>query len=245
MAEARHLEKAPITEALVDIRVKLPPTIDLSTLDSIHALFAKEYPEKRERIKMEGEFDFKAKEFSRKTSVVDGYLCFSADKKQAVQIRLDGFTFSRLKPYESWGSLRKEAFRLWQLYVQYASPELITRVALRYINRLEVPLPIRDFSEYLTAPPTVPQNLPQEWISFLTRNVILDQSLDAVAIITQSLDPIGTAQVAPILLDIDVFKEGQFAVDGIEAWRTTDNLREFKNRIFFGSVTEKALEAYQ
>ena len=244
MVAPRHLDKAPITEALVDIRVKLRSDIDLSTLESIYALFAKEYPEKRERVWFESKFDIKTKE-SETTSVIDGYLCTSSDKKQVVQVRLDGFSFSRLKQYETWEDLRKEAHRLWQLYIRLASPELITRVALRYINRLEIPLPIRDFGDYLTAPPTIPQNLPQGLTSFLTRNVIREPSLDFVAIISQSLEPVGASSVVPVILDIDVFKEVQYNVGAKEIWETIDQLREFKNKLFFESITGKIVELYK
>ena len=34
--EFPHLERAPITEALIDIRVDLPSTVDLDTLQSFH-----------------------------------------------------------------------------------------------------------------------------------------------------------------------------------------------------------------
>ncbi|MFQ5779360.1 MAG: TIGR04255 family protein [Nitrospiria bacterium] len=244
MVGHRHLDKAPITEALVDIRVKLRPDIDLSTLESTYALFASEYPEKRKRIRVESKGDFKTRK-SETTSVVDGYLCTSSEKKQVVQVRLDGFTFSRLKPYTTWEDLRKEALRLWQLYIRLVSPELITRVALRYINRLEIPLPIRDFGDYLTAPPTIPQNLPQELTSFLTRNVIRERSLNFVAIISQSLEPVGASNVVPVILDIDVFKEVQYNVGTKEIWETIDQLREFKNKIFFESITDKIVELYK
>lgn len=244
MVAPRHLDKAPITEALVDIRVKLGPETDLSTLESVYALFAKEYPEKRERICVESKFDFKTKE-SQTTSVVDGYLCTSSDAKQVVQVRLEGFTFSRLKPYETWEDLRKEAHRLWQSYIRLASPELITRVALRYINRIEIALPVLDFGDYLTAPPAIPQNLPQGLTSFLTRNVIREPSLDFMAIISQSLEPVGASSVVPVILDIDVFKEVPYHVGAKEIWETIDQLREFKNKLFFESITDKIVELYK
>lgn len=241
MVAPRHLEKAPITEALVDIRVKLRPDADFSTLESTYVSFAKEYPEKRERIRAESKFDIKTRTFET-ASDVDGYLCTSSDKKQVVQVRLDGFSFSRLKPYVTWEDLHSEADRLWQLYVRHVSPELVTRVALRYINRLEIPLPMRDFSDYLTAPPIVPQNLPQGLISFLTRNVIRAPSLDFTAIISQSLEPVGVSSVAPVLLDIDVSREAQYSVNAKEIWETIDQMRELKNKIFFESITEKTVE---
>ena len=40
---------------------------------------------------------------------VDGYVFTSADGKQVVQYRLDGFTFSRLRPYTRWEEVFAEA----------------------------------------------------------------------------------------------------------------------------------------
>jgi uncharacterized protein (TIGR04255 family) len=241
MVTPRHLDKAPITEALVDVRVKLRSDIDLSSLQQVADLTSSGYPEKQERIRVESKVDSKTKK-PETTFDVDGYLCTSLDKKQVVQFRLDGFTFSRLRPYQTWEDLCQEAHRLWQLYVQATSPELVTRVALRYINRLDIPLPLRDFGDYLTAPPIIPQDLPRGLISFLTRNVIRDPSLNLMAIISQSLEPVGAADVAPVVLDIDVFKEVQYNVGEKVIWETLDQLREFKNNIFFKSITEKIVE---
>jgi len=33
-----------------------------------------------------------------------GSVFFSVDRKQIVQLRCDGFTFSRLAPYDNWGN---------------------------------------------------------------------------------------------------------------------------------------------
>lgn len=243
MVAPRHLTNAPITEALIDIRVKLPSNVDLSTLASVHTSFASGYPEKRDRVRTETKIDLKTMKTDT-TSAVDGYLFTSSDGKQVVQNRLDGFTFSRLKPYESWDKLREEAYRLWQTYRDSCRPELITRVALRYINRLDIPTPIQDFGDYFTAPPIVPHSLPQELISFLTRNVVHEDAHGFVAIISQSLESGSSSKIATIILDVDVFKEAQFDPKAMDAWEAIDQLREFKNKIFFESVTEKTLEPY-
>ena len=81
MARNRNLKTAPITEALIDIRVKLPSELGLPKLDFIHSFFEKEYPIKKERIKIEGKFDAKTKESST-TSITDGFLCSSGDNTQ-------------------------------------------------------------------------------------------------------------------------------------------------------------------
>lgn len=246
MEEYQVLKKAPITEALIDIRVKLQPEIDVKDIDSIHEPIKKEYPEKQDQRMSQIQFELKAGEDLVKpvSTKIIGYRYISSDKKQIFQARLDGFTFSRLHPYTNWEELRNEAHRLWLLYKEITRPDLITRVALRYINNLNISLPMRDFSDYLTAPPVVPEGLPQGVSSFLTRIVIHEPSIGANAIITQALEPV-VGEVAPVILDIDVFKLRPEGMEEKEAWDAIEKLRHFKNQIFFKSITHKLKEMYE
>ncbi len=105
-------------------------------------------------------------------------------------------------------------------------------------------MPIRDFGDYLTAPPLVPEGLPQGVSSFLTRVVIHEPSVGANAIIIQALEQVST-DVAPVILDIDVFKLQPEGVEEKEAWDIIEKLRHFKNQIFFQSITDKLKEMYK
>lgn len=239
------LKKAPITEALIDIRVKLPSDFDVKNLSSIYESIKDQYPEKQERVKSKVKFEPQAEEQVKASIfVIDGYRYVSSDKKQIMQARRDGFTFSRLHPYIKWEELRDEAYRLWLLYKDITSPEFITRVAVRYINNLNIPMPIKDFDDYLTAPPTVPEGLPQGVSSFLTRTVIHEPSFGANAIITQVLEQLGT-DVAPVILDIDVFKLESKGIVEKDAWEIIEKLRHFKNKVFFSSITDNLKEMYK
>lgn len=243
MATVRHLNNAPIKEALIDIRVKLPQDIELQVLGSLHSRIAKDYPKRDERIKMEAKFDGKTGDVT-KTVSVDGYLHRSLDGLNVVQFRRDGFTFSRLQPYQRWENLSEEANRLWRIYQDHTNPETITRVALRYINHITIPFPIRDLIDYFTSPPTVSEKLPQKLHSFLNRVVFPDPSSKAIAIVTQSHEFQGSTEAATIILDIDVFRDVTITVDNRKIWDIIASLRELKNKIFFESVTEKTLEFF-
>lgn len=239
------LAKAPITEALIDIRIRVRDDLKIDQLYSICESISKEYPNKKERYQLEEKLEFKKGEtpISTAAEIVDGYLFISADEKQIFQARLDGFTFNRLKPYETWERFRDEAYRLWHKYKEVTSPEII-RVALRYINKMELPLPITDFSDYLTAAPIVPAGLPQGVTSFLSRVFIHEPEISATGIITQAFERIINPDIIPIILDIDVFKEKPEGMSEEEAWQIFEKLRNFKNKIFFKSITEKAKELF-
>ncbi|MEW6416656.1 MAG: TIGR04255 family protein [Nitrospirota bacterium] len=245
MVEYSVLSKAPIIEALIDIRIKVKEDLSVEQFNSIYDSISGQYPDKKERHKWEGKLGFKRGEtpISTSTETIDGYIFTSVDKSQILQTRLDGFTFSRLKPYETWEHLRNEAHGLWRKYKEVTSPE-ITRVALRYINKMEIPLPIMDFSDYLTAAPTVPDGLPQGVSSFLTRIVIHEPKIDATAIITQAFEQIVNPNILPLILDIDVFKQKSEGISEKETWEILEKLRHFKNEIFFKSITEKAKELF-
>ena len=245
MEKYQILSKAPITEALIDIRVKLSLELDVRQIDSIYESIRNEYPQKQEQRISQVQVEQKpGEDIVRSSSKINGYRYISSDKKQIVQARLDGFTLSRLYPYVTWEELRSEAHRLWLLYKKVTSPDLIIRVALRYINNLNIPMPIRDFSDFLTAPPIVPEGLPQGVSSFLTRVVMHEPSIGANAIITQALEQIAT-DVAPIILDIDVFRLQPEGIEEKDAWDTIEKLRHFKNQIFFQSITDKLKEMYK
>ncbi len=118
---------------------------------------------------------------------------------------------------------------------------------MRSINKFDIPLfpqPMLDFNEYLTAAPIVPEGLPQGVNSFLTRVVIHDPGSDATAIITQAFEQIVDPKFLPIILDIDVFQQKEVISEEV-AWQALEELRHFKNKIFFASITEKAKELFR
>ena len=101
-----------------------------------------------------------------------------------------------------------------------------------------------DFNEYLISSPTVPRSLSQEISSFLTRVVIPEKSIEALAIVSQSFERTINNKV-PIILDVDVFKNKEYETDEKYAWDDIEKLRNLKNRIFFGFITEKTKELYK
>jgi uncharacterized protein (TIGR04255 family) len=150
-----------------------------------------------------------------------------------------------LKPYDKWETLRDEARELWQHYVQIASPESVTRVALRYINRIEIPLPIRDFKDYILTTPEIAPDLPQGLGSFFMRLVIPDPKAQAVAVVTQTVESVDeSSNRLPLIFDIDVFRMAAFGVQDEALWEMCEQLHDLKNEIFFKSITPKAKELF-
>ena len=241
-ATPRHLSRAPITEAVIDIRLTLPKEArTLAYLAGLDKEFGGLYTDRKDIKEFQYKVQFDHPELDEKTSTQLGFRYTNTDNTQVIQATINGFTFSRLHPYEDWERLKQEAKRTWAIYSDHVRPETITRVAVRYINRLVLPGSIVDLDQYLRYVAKVPKVLPQVLGGYFSRIVVPDQQGQRTAIITQ-LSPPNPAEVASIL-DIDVFIERLFSDDN-EVWGTIDQLREFKNRIFFDCITEKTAKLF-
>ncbi len=248
MANRRHLKNAPISEALIDIQFEPHVTLDALGVfaEAVKSNFARQTKIWQQSFGVEF-----AQEGDSKTSsdqVVIGTRFDSDEQKYVVQAKVNGFTFSKLAPYTDWEEINSVAKKVWDEFLQIAKPVNVTRVAVRYINALSIPLPIGDFSEYFTASPQVPAPLPQGISAFLQRVVMIDPKTGSVAAVTQALEePLaGTVSSAvTIFLDIDCFQARQIAPNDDELWVTIGVLRDFKNAIFFEHITEKTAELFE
>ncbi|HEC43758.1 MAG TPA: TIGR04255 family protein [Bacteroides sp.] len=236
------LENAPIVEALLDIQVQLPEGKDLNALHKVFDVVKDKYPTEKKRFAFSGKIEFKAQETQAKSSIsetqVDGYLFYSEDKTKVFQARLSGFTFNKHKPYKSWNALKKEAKELWTLYKKIAEPLTINRIALRYINKIPLKIPFTPTS-YFTTLPYLAKGLDYDMNNLFSQISIMNNQLNARATITEAVE-LTNSDTALFLFDIDVFQQGDFAES--EIWKNFESLRDFKNEIFFKSITAKTLK---
>jgi uncharacterized protein (TIGR04255 family) len=239
--------KAPITEAIIDIQVKAAESASLSDLEKLQDREGGAYPDRKALMAASVIVDPEAAEFKAEANRVErGWAFMGADRRYGWQARLDGFSLSRLKPYEKWQPFRTEAERLWNLTRAVLQPIEITRVAVRYINRLELPLPIEDFKNYLRTVPEVSPDLPQALTSFFLQVQFPIEDIAGLATVSQTILPPSSAEAAlttvAVLLDIDVFRMGSMPLDDAEMWALFEKLRKHKNEIFEGCITDRTRE---
>ena len=249
MTATIHLNNAPIVEALIDFRVKHVPGLDLEKLSVVAKALKRRYPINKEIRHVQAQFRIGGGDGPAQTTTqtVVGQRFESSDARFVLQISLDGFTLSRLNPYDTWESLVAEAKSCWKSYAKVMASTVVTRVAARYINRLEIPLSeLGQFEDFLTGGPQVPKNVPQQVSEFLSRVVVHEPETGASMIITQALEPINTANdTVPVIIDIDVSKQAEFELASKEYWKLLEKFRVLKNEAFFGSLTPKALEFFK
>ncbi len=240
-----HLRKSPITEALIDINVTPGSGVNAKTLELLHEKIRADFPTKRTMSRFQVSFGQKEGDLGAATNFdAVGYSFFSQDERQVVQYRLNGFTFSRLKPYETWEKLRDTARKLWQIYCEGCKIESLNRLALRYVDLLEIPvgLPISDF---IKNPPKAIKGGPSNLTAFLNQQRLLEPSTGVETLLTLSLAPPPNAVKLPLIIDTEIFKFFSSPLSEKDLWGLLEKFRVLKNNIFFGIITEKAVEEYR
>lgn len=247
MAQRVKLSNPPITEALIDIRVKLSNEFDIEIFDDLNKNHLIDYPIKEKQneyftdVKLENN---KKPLLSKMSEGLRGFFYKSEDKKMIVQFRRDGFTFNQLPPYDDWESLTNKAKKCWEIYSEISRPIKITRLATRFINHIKLPLPIYDFAEYMTSPPQNPYN--NDPINgYLNRIQLVDIQNEISSNITQTLEKGTEKGEITLLLDIDTYIRKDISPHDVVIWDHFKKLQIKKNDIFFSSLTEKTINLHK
>lgn len=238
MQKSKHYSNAPLTEAIIDLKVSLPDSVNIDTLASIHPYIKELFPtiEEIHRGEITLQSDLEAPINAIKQ--VYGFLFRSEDKLKIFQATLKEFTFNRLKPYTTWEELHDDARYMWEVYRNVARPETVTRVAVRFVNRFELPGSTVDLKEYLRIFPELTSDLPQNKIGNFFMQLQVPQE-DCQLIISEAIVPPTNPHTLSVILDFDLFGEQIWKSDDDKIWQYLEKLRQLKNVIFEASITDR------
>jgi uncharacterized protein (TIGR04255 family) len=199
--------------AIVDIQCALSPSLNRGAFHSAaQKVFADQYPEFRTAYVHEQNFTFglgKAPQAATRQTV-RGYQSLTRDKKQIVQSRFDGFSFNRLAPYTTLDDYLPEIARCWALYCGFAAPVVVRRIALRYINRVALPLDAKgrvDVTNFIRTGPVLPQpnDMGLMLTGFLQHHQMTEVETGNMATVVLAAQPPEEKQLS-VILDIDAYR---------------------------------------
>ena len=245
-----HLNNAPVVEAVIDLRTRLAKPVGPAEFKAFRERQQSKYLKAQhiQLVKADFRLETDAPKGDEMSRQVVGVRLDDADGHWAIQAKSDGLTVSRLAPYSSWDDLVATVRALWGDYVELFAPEMVTRLGVRYINLLPVPVdkPI-DLDSMLTAGPRIPKDLPQEMTEFMTRLVLPIPQNGIVLTVVQAPGAAASGSnsgSAGVILDIDAACDQSYALDRPAMWEKLEQLRDAKNMAFFGSVTRETWETF-
>jgi uncharacterized protein (TIGR04255 family) len=255
MAEQRGpYKKAPITEAVIDLRVALPEGTRVEALRDLHSRLSKVYNAPQELYEGVAQIELGGPSpITRAARSLRGYRFDRAVPERVMTAKLDGFSYSALAPYDRWETFRSEAKELWELYRDSYHPAHVTRVAVRYINRINVPLRSADskgalqLEDYFRTYPQIAEGLAHNTMAgFIMQVQVPQPDLESTLMLNQAVVPPPDPEVVlSVVLDLDLFREVQWDPndDGL-VWSFFDKLRERKNQAFEASITDNTRKLF-
>ena len=247
MTERTHYSNAPITEAIIDMRVIQAQGFSIDDLAAIQEVEADRYPNRQSEVIYSGRMYIEEAEGPLQTESAHqqtGFRLVSQDKRETFIARLDGFVYSIQAPYDRWETFRDEARRLWGSYLSVSDAVGVTRAAVRYINQLNFPGAEVEMKDYLRTVPEVSPDFPHGGLAgFFMQLQIPQPDLECMLILNEAPTQAPNPETTSILLDFDLFRERfdrPWKVDeNNEVWEFMERLHQRKNEVFEASITEK------
>jgi uncharacterized protein (TIGR04255 family) len=244
-----QLGQAPIIEAVLDIDCALPPSLKLEEMETpARDVFRANYPKFRKQLLLQHSI----KQAAEGPAEVSGSKALQAfqfltdDEKQLIQIRNSGFSFNRLEPYSSLDDYIPEIQKQWEAYRSLVAPVRVRRIALRFINRLLLPVDGGNLklSDHLRQAPQIPEETRLSLTGFLHQHQAMEEGTgNQVAIILAS-QPVEDDSL-PVILDITASRDCRLDPQDWEEISTViSSLRVLKNQVFRQSLTEPCLSRY-
>jgi uncharacterized protein (TIGR04255 family) len=242
MAQPGRYSKPPLVEALLDFQVELPASFAVESLEQCHDKLRADYPTSHPLKKAFGKFEFGDEVTASASSHPMGYRFTSADGLQLFQARPDGFTHNRMAPYLGWEPFRTEARRLWTVYREVAKPVAVKRVAVRYINRIDIPVLGVELKDYLRTSPEVSSDLPQGMAGFFMQVTLGVPDLKAFVTLTETGATPPAPDTTSLVFDLDLFRADELPTDEEGLWALLELFRDKKDAIFEACITDKTRE---
>lgn len=170
----------------------------------------------------------------------------SADTKKLVGVGPDILSIHSLRPYQGWEEFKKRIDKAFQVYLEVAKPIGVTRIALRYINRIVIASNQEvELSDYFTVYPQLPKDgVPSIISAFLTRTELIYQDAPIKLVLNLS-DVIAPPEKMAFVLDLEIFQEWvEKPLHIQETFSSLNTLKQREGEAFESLITDRSRELF-
>lgn len=235
-----HYERAPITEAVIDIHAAFDPVPNAQAIEAfgrgLKDRFPHQHAVKALMIAMHAHGDSLS---SNTTSSGAGVRVATERNDRVLQLRPGEFVYSHMPPYTEWAKFRDEAVELWAKVSAAFNPTRVNRTAIRYINRIVVPMHV-DLDKYLNLTPRLLPQVGEEIEGYFMQLLLPQRDIDpeCKCVINTGIEESSVPDCMSVLFDVDVFVPHPDGIAIEAVWPLLERLRDRKNDIFEAAITD-------
>lgn len=250
----RTYANPPILEAICDFQFAPGQTWDPTLLGLVYDRIKTDFPQKAQAPGPILNVSFGP------APPVQGRMQFRREDGSAlVQVGPDNLTVNHLRPYGGWPRYRDMIAHTLEVYRSVATPQGLTRIALRYINRLEVPADAIGESDdvqigdYVLAQPTVPNGVESTFLNWAQRVEIPFDAAQTILVLQSGTLPASESFPFAFLLDLQMTPSPgpAVALNEVPTWldQAHENIRTVfeqclgpKARPLFGLIQKESVQ---
>jgi uncharacterized protein (TIGR04255 family) len=232
-------KRPPITEAVVEIRLETP--LGAPLVERVRDRFLEFYPLPPQSV-LHVAVQV-GTETSKLRQQIHAYRLTGPDGADIVIVGPTMLTTSRLAPYEGWEPFISIAMRNWEMWKKLIGWQKISRIGVRFINRIDVPSPDDgpvNLDEYLLFTLQKPQLDLPPMESFAVNQASDLGKDDCKIIINAGSVPSPLVKTTSLILDIDISRQTNLPQSDDDVWALINRIRDYKNFIFENCITDKA-----
>ncbi len=169
-----------------------------------------------------------------------GYVYYTTDQKEKLSLTENDITYTSEKSYEGWSVFKEFVLKILTILKPVLESVTIRRSSIRFINQFHMS-EFNDPSEYFNTQIVSSSNegvLPFPLLKYSFK-LTFDVEDDIYSIVNQSADHLPDKYV--YIFDIDVLNRTNILFDINSISDVMERLRNIKNTIFFGNLTDKTL----
>jgi len=240
MYEHETFKNAPITEATATLQIAHPRPPTAAQFEEYAATVASGFPVKEEKTGFATSLTISGNEPIFQNVPQKFLELRSDDNKNVIQVRPNSLSYSRLKPYISWDDFVTRTLECWRPHFTLASSSAVLGISLRYVNRIDLPNPYEEadyFATRLSYAASFPNTFTNMFLAFSMRGKETDSTGNVLIFMDQrQSNPEKIATIFQIDVDKRTALTTNFEDEVISVMKS---LRDFKNELFFLSITEK------
>ncbi|MBB4276600.1 TIGR04255 family protein [Rhizobium mongolense] len=230
----------PIVESVLEFRFASP--LDFETIEKRTDKLKRYYPH---RVTQAVEFNAEMSDRGISGSRHPVGLRFTTpDELQVMMVNVQALAIAQLAPYPGWDAFRERIKRDIERYIDSFGRRPISRIGMRYINRIDAPAQAVNVEDYLRVFPSIPHlggSIGKTFALQVTHQ-LPDHRFD-VTLQSATVDSPVPNNLS-FLLDIDLFTTVDIPTRDDQIFKLLDEMRVVKNSIFESSITDSARKLF-
>jgi uncharacterized protein (TIGR04255 family) len=210
-------------------------------------MFSRNFPIVEQLNQIDIQIQIERKHPTANNSVV-GFKLVDRDSTSIVSVTLPSISYSRLAPYNGWDIFSQESTNILSDLKRLIGYRAISRIGVRYVNRLDIPLPednvLVRLEHYIRVYPEYPEHSFPPLDAFTMQANFSLHEIKCLAMVTVASVPSPLPRHMGIILDTDIGRQADVPQSDKDIRELLNVIRGEKNRVFEACITDAARELF-